>query len=244
MASRLVLLGTGTCVLDSARQASAVLVELPSTRFVFDFGRGIAVRLSQLGIRQDQLRHVILSHFHPDHFSDLLPYLHAGLYSPSDPRRENLHIYGPDGLQEVVSDLARLAGLQELAGEAPFRLELHRLGERITIDGISISCRHLPPAGNHGIRFQHGGRAVVLTGDSEFHQQEVDFVRGAQLAVIDAGHLNDQEIVELAATGRPATLVCSHLYRELDEERLRRHARERGFHGTLVVGEDLMEFPL
>ena len=84
--ARLVLLGTGTCQLEDGRAASSVLVELDGLRLLFDCGRGIAARLAELGYRQDQLRHVVVSHFHADHVSDLIPLLQAGSWSRSDPR--------------------------------------------------------------------------------------------------------------------------------------------------------------
>jgi ribonuclease BN (tRNA processing enzyme) len=36
-----------------------------------------------------------LTHFHPDHISDLIPLLQAGAWSRRDLRTSDLHIYGP-----------------------------------------------------------------------------------------------------------------------------------------------------
>ncbi|MEE8278853.1 MAG: MBL fold metallo-hydrolase, partial [Thermoanaerobaculia bacterium] len=86
MSDRLLLLGTGTCQLEAERTASSVLIELGDLRLVYDFGRGVTRRLAQLDLRQDEIEHVVISHFHPDHVSDLIPYLHAASHSPIDPR--------------------------------------------------------------------------------------------------------------------------------------------------------------
>ena len=67
---RLVILGTGTCQLEPNRMASSVLVQLPEAQFVFDMGRGISLRLVEVGLRQDDIEHVVLSHFHADHIGD------------------------------------------------------------------------------------------------------------------------------------------------------------------------------
>jgi ribonuclease BN (tRNA processing enzyme) len=88
--ARLALIGTGTCQLEDGRTASSVLVELDGLRLVFDCGRGVAARLAELGYRQDQLRHVVVSHFHADHVSDLVPLLQAGSWSRTDPRSRDL----------------------------------------------------------------------------------------------------------------------------------------------------------
>ena len=93
--------------------ASAALVELDELAVVFDFGRGVATRLAESGLKQNEIEHVVLSHFHPDHFSDLIPYLHGGLYSQIDPRTTDLHVYGPTGLEELGDKVLDLAGCAE-----------------------------------------------------------------------------------------------------------------------------------
>jgi ribonuclease BN (tRNA processing enzyme) len=62
--------------------------------------------------------------------------------------------------------------------------------------------------------------------------------------VIDSGHLDDDELVELAVQSGARRIVCSHLYRDLDAEALGSRAAARGFCGEILVGRDLMIFPL
>jgi ribonuclease BN (tRNA processing enzyme) len=247
---RLVILGTGTCQLEEHRAASAALVEMGDLRLVFDFGRGVATRLAGLGLAQDDVEHVVLSHFHPDHVSDLIPYLQAAAWSQVDPRSRDLHVWGPTGLDVQLMRLLSLFGPHDLARPERYRVVLHEVrGEELTIEGRNgelhgLVFGDLPPAGNHGLKWTWKGRTYVLTGDSSFHEQEVALVTGAELAVIDAGHLTDDEIVELAAATGAGTLVCSHLYRELDAADLGERAARRGYGGRIVVGRDLMSFEL
>lgn len=238
-APRLRLLGTGTCQLQPERAASSVLVEWPDLRVVFDFGRGIALRLTELGYRQDDIEHVVLSHFHPDHLSDLIPYLHAACWSQTDLRRSDLHVYGPPGLEVQLMRLLSLFGPQDLSRPEHFRVWLHEIhDDEFEIAGHRFDFVDLPPAGNHGLRFELLGKTCALTGDSHFHDAEVDFLRDVDLAVIDSGHLSDAEIVELAVRSSPNVLVCSHLYREVDAAGLQAQASRRGFSGKILRGED------
>jgi ribonuclease BN (tRNA processing enzyme) len=241
--ARLVLLGTGTCQLEPDRAASAVLVELAGSRFVFDFGPGVARRLVGLGLQQDDLGDIVLSHFHPDHLSDLVPFIHAALYSPADTRSRSLSIHGPAGIVEVVETLLSIVGFPE-AKDAPFRVVAREVEGWLQIGDLSAVYSPLPPAGNHGLRFEHGGRTYAITGDSHYHEAEIEFLRGLDLAIVDSGHLEDAELVELAAHTGLEVLVCSHQYRSLDEEALNRGARERGYTGTIVVARDGMTFAL
>jgi ribonuclease BN (tRNA processing enzyme) len=237
---QLILLGTGTCRLEPDRAASAVLVDTGTMRLVFDFGRGVATRLVTLGLTQDDLGHVVLSHYHPDHLSDLIPYLQAGNYSPDDPRGRDLHVYGPPGLGAVMRSIVHLVGEGDLFGQERFRVHTHELGPgRHPIGGHPFRFTDLPPAGNQGLRFDLAGTRCALTGDSHFHDGEVAFLRDADLAVIDSGHLTDDEIVRLLVDSRVQRVVCSHFYRELDIAALEAGARSLGWTGSLEAGRDL-----
>ena len=244
MSNRIVLLGTGTCQLQTHRMASSVLVELDDLRLVYDLGRGVTLRLVELGLRQDDLEHIVLSHFHPDHLSDLVAYLQAGAWSQIDPRHRDLHIYGPIGLEVQLMRILGLFGPDTLCREH-YRIHLHEVrDDRLVIGAHDFGFADLPPADNRGLELRHGGRTYVFTGDSWYHEKEVAFLRGADLAVIDAGHLDDQEIVKLAVRTQVPRIVCSHLYRELDEEEMGARARDAGYQGRLIIGRDLMELEI
>lgn len=243
-ALRLTLLGTGTCQLEPGRAASSVLVELPDLRLVFDLGRGVADRLVAHGLRQDDVEHLVLSHFHPDHLSDLVPYLHAAAWSRIDPRSRDLHVWGPEGVEVQLGRLLSLFEARTLRRD-DWRVVVHEVTDGgIEIAGHRFGFHPLPPAGNHGLRLEALGRVAALTGDSSFHDAEVALLAGAELAVIDSGHLSDDEIVELAVASGAERIVCSHLYRELDLAELAARAAGRGYRGELVAGRDGDRFEL
>lgn len=224
--------------------ASSVMIELGELRLIYDLGRGIANRLAEVGLKQDDVEHVVLSHFHPDHLSDLIPYLQAASWSQIDPRSKDLHIYGPIGLEVQLMRLLGLFGPDTLVREH-FRVHLHETrGDRLVIGAHAFDFVDLPPADNRGLKLTHTGRTYAFTGDSSFHQQEVAFLQGADLAVIDSGHLEDREILELAVATQVPCIVCSHLYRELDEKTINEKARAKGYAGRLIVGQDLMSFEI
>ena len=54
--------------------------------------------------------------------------------------------------------------------------------------------------------------------------------------------LTDDEIVELASLSKVKFMACSHLYRDVDEERLNLLSKKKGYGGRLVVAKDLMRF--
>lgn len=241
--SSLTLLGTGTCQIEFERRASSVLLELDGTYILFDCGHGIVQRLLEHGIKHYQIERILLSHFHPDHISDLIPFLHAGAYSQRDPRNADVHVYGPSGVQWLVDNLLNTYGLN--LSQLSFQVHTHEIAAGpFTVSEYPFEFVSLPPTGNHGVRFSYGNKIYALTGDSHFHNEEIAFLQGTDLAVIDSGHLTDTEIVALAAASQAKVIVCSHLYRELNALGLQKLAVERGYNGTILIGHDLMSFIL
>ena len=245
--SSITLLGTGTCQIEQKRRASSVLLELGGLGdlpILFDCGHGVVQRLLEAGIRHNRLNHVILSHFHPDHVSDLIPLMHAGAWSRRDPRTTDLHIYGPVGTQHLIDNLMNTFGASSFS-QPSYQVRVHEItGDSFTIDQYHFDFISLPPANNHGLRFTWNGRRYAITGDSDFHEQEIDFLRGIDLAIIDSGHPTDEEIVQLAVQSQAKAIVCSHLYRELQAEVLQKQANDAGYTGTFIVGGDLTSFVL
>src|SRR2546429_9604578 len=95
--STITLLGTGTCQIEVERRASSVLLDLEGMYVLFDCGHGIVQRLLEAGVRHKPLEQNVLSHFHPHHVSDIIPFPPAGAWSQRGPRPTDIHIYGPTG---------------------------------------------------------------------------------------------------------------------------------------------------
>ncbi|MEO6892481.1 MAG: ribonuclease Z [Ktedonobacteraceae bacterium] len=242
--SSLILLGTGTCQIEHEHRASSVLIELHRKRVLFDCGHGTVQRLLEVGVRHSEIEHVVVSHFHPDHISDLVPLLHAGAWSRRNPRTTDLHIYGQPGLQRVFD------GLKNVFGASSFEQSHYQIVIHEVTDGPVQTSFHmfefisLPPTHNHGLRFEWGGKRYAITGDSHFHEQEIDFLRDVDMAIIDSGHLQDEEIVQIALASRAKTIICSHLYRQINALQLQALAESAGYTGTIIVGHDLLKFIL
>jgi ribonuclease BN (tRNA processing enzyme) len=242
--SSIILLGTGTCQIEYERRASSVLIQLDALPVLFDCGHGVVQRLLEVGIQHNELNHIVVSHFHPDHVSDLIPFLHAGAWSRRNARTTDLHIYGPPDIQRIIDGFRDIFGVSSLQ-QPTYDVLVHEVaGERFSIGSYEFDFISLPPAGNHGLRFVRRDKQYAITGDSNFHEKEIAFLSKVDLAIIDSGHLEDDEIVQLAVASQAKTIVCSHLYREINALYLQTLAEKAGYEGTILVGRDLMSFVL
>lgn len=235
-----VLLGTGTCELNPKRNASAALFRLrDGLNVAFDFGRGTPLALARRGIRQDQLQHIVISHFHPDHSSALPEYLQAACWSKDDPRSTPLNIYGPRGIVGLIDRFRALYGASEFHKPGSFEVNVHPVsGPTLKIDGYTFEYVYLPRHKNHGIGLSVNGRRYVHTADGYYSQNLVRFINGAEVAVVDYGHQNAAQILKLALRAKPKILVLSHISREPPIRMIRAAARAGGYQGSIQIGRD------
>ena len=223
------------------RRASSVLIELDDTKILFDCGHGVLQRLLEIRVHPNNINHIILSHFHPDHVSDLIPFLHTGAKANHDPRTTDLHIYGPVGVRSFIDKVEKLFQPDTFRLPSYYDIVVHEIGEEdFRIGPYSFEFVSLPPYGNHGLRFTWKGKFFAITGDSYFHDQEIDFLRNVDLAIIDAGHLEEDKIIQLSVASQAKVIICSHIYEEIDRYRLQELARAQGYQGTIEVGRDLL----
>jgi ribonuclease BN (tRNA processing enzyme) len=99
---RITLLGTGTPILDPARKASAVLIEIGEDKLLFDAGRGVTTQLARAAIPPQQVNPIFITHHHYDHIGNLGEFLLTSWHSG---RETPLTVYGPPGTTEIVAAL-------------------------------------------------------------------------------------------------------------------------------------------
>ena len=139
-----------------------------------------------------------------------------------------------------------------------------------TVGGLHVQSVHLADSNNHGVSFSVGGTRYAFTADATvFSDELVEFCKDASVCVFDFGHLTNirqedgsfvfdqSQAVSLLSRANPRKMYACHIYlRYLQEQLYSRDerkqeiariitststaARESGFTGQLIVGEDGM----
>jgi len=107
MKFEVLILGTGSATPAYGRHPSSQVVNFNEALFLVDCGEGTQTQLSRFGIRMNRLSHVFISHLHGDHYFGL-PGLLASMHLNG--RTNDLHVYGPPGLGEILDLQFRHAG--------------------------------------------------------------------------------------------------------------------------------------
>ena len=170
------LLGTGSPLPDPTRAGPATLIGAGSTAMLVDAGRGVQIRLTAAGVVAPMLSGIFLTHLHSDHITDLNDLITMHWVLLPEPRAQR--IWGPVGTQELVNDT-----LEMLAPDIVYRMAHHAdlnepplvevaevaSGDVIELGDLTIrvgEVDHRPVAPAVGYRFEHAGKAVVVSGDT------------------------------------------------------------------------------
>jgi ribonuclease BN (tRNA processing enzyme) len=222
----LTVIGSGTGVPSLRRGAPCLAVKAAGRLLVLDLGAGSLRSLLRLGFDFSAIDLLALTHLHPDHVGDLIPFLFATRYSLGYTRREPFRLLAARGfarfhhrLNEAFAGWVEpppgLMDLRELAPDAPD--EVREAGLLIR----SAPTNHTE--GSLAFRVEAEGRSLVYSGDTDESDSLVDLARGADLLVLEAanpfkvpGHLTPAEAGRLAAAAGVARLLLTHFYPPCD----------------------------
>src|SRR5437773_911268 len=150
----LVTVGTGTVAPSARRTCPCHWVARGELRMLLDCGAGSLHRLAEFGLPWHQVTHVVLTHFHPDHWGELPMLVYALKYTTEPPRSEPFVILGPPG---VV--LAPGGACYGFAPDSPTGRRLgHGCGsEAISLDALLSSGRNFGPGQTCGHPLSRAG---------------------------------------------------------------------------------------
>jgi len=244
---RLTILGSGTCVPSLTRNASGYYLSISDRHILIDCGSGTLLQLERAGKHYQVIDAVFVTHLHPDHVSDLIPFIHALMATPGFVREKGLLIAGPKGIRRFVESC--VFGL--LKKPKTFDCEIVEMEDKLTLgDTLVLATRTLHSANSLAYRFETGEISVVFTGDCDYDQNLVSFSADADLLIIDCsfpdamkvrGHLVPRECGLIAKKARIKRIVLSHIYPTPFPDDIRIEECKRVYDGDIVLAEDLME---
>jgi ribonuclease Z len=280
---RVTLLGTGVPTPRADRFGPSTLIEAGGRKLLIDAGRGATIRLSQLGVPMGRIDALLLTHFHSDHTSGIPDlWLTGWLQSHFARRTTPFHVIGPTGARALMSGL-EAAYQRDIQiriedeklppeGAAVVVDEFQRDGVVFDRDGlrvIAFEVDHgaaITPA--YGYRVEYGGRVAVISGDTRYNENVVQFATGADLLIhevaiarpelmsepfiqrIMAHHTTAREAGMVFSRTQPRLAAFTHLVFLASETTgpasiadLVAQTRET-YGGPLEVGEDLMSFTI
>ncbi len=94
------ILGSNSATPAFNRNPTSQLLRIGQEQLLVDCGEGTQMRLLALKQRASRIRYIFISHLHGDHYLGLVGLL-SSLHLNG--REEDLHLYGPPGLDEIIT---------------------------------------------------------------------------------------------------------------------------------------------
>lgn len=220
---------------------SSYLVQHDGFNLVLDLGGGALGRLQEYVSIAD-IGAIVISHPHPDHYTDLLQLsiaLHWGAHGSSA-----LPLFVPEGFFAHVSG-ALMSGTRE-AWEESFSMAEVRGADTFEAGPFSVGVSLMPHTETSvGYRVTAGGRTLAYTGDTGPGDEVPEMMRDSHLVLSEATYVDGREQVfhltarQAAAYAKQAgveRLVLTHLEPGVDPAASLAQAVE-AFDGEITVAE-------
>jgi len=226
MTLSLVTVGTGTVAPSATRGSPAHWVERDGLRLLLDCGPGTMHHLVRFGLAWEQVTHIALSHFHPDHFGELPALLFALRHATT--RIEPVVVLGPPGTVQLVRRLADGFGDWMLDPGYPIGVLDVQAGEPFPLGSSDVTLDvhrtpHTPESVALAVQGPEG--RIVYTGDTGPSDALGRWAEGADLLLAEcslpddraiAGHLTPASAGRLARVAGPKQLVLTHFYPQVE----------------------------
>lgn len=250
------ILGSGTCVPSLQRSSPSALVETATAKVLFDLGAGTMRRLLEAGTTISEITHIFLTHFHPDHIGELVPFIFSTKYPATYRRRTPFIIGGSRGIKAFYNGLKNVFGTWIELDHGLIRfIEFDTTHpDRFNDDGFDIVTYPL----NHiessvGFRIEtDGGLIIVYTGDTDVCDNVIELAGDADILICESalpdelkvdGHLTPSHAGDIASMAQVKNLILTHFYPECNNVDLEAQCRTT-YTGPLLLARDLMKLEL
>jgi len=242
----IIIIGSGTGVPNPRRGAPALMVRGGGLTVQCDLGSGTLKAQADQGLDFNDLDVVFLSHWHPDHVGDLVPFLFATRYALGYTRTRPFILLAARGFGEFFTRLKGAFG--DWIEPPPGLMQVQELGpdrDEVQLGTLAVKAAPVNHIGSSlAARLEADGKAVVYSGDTDWSETLIDLMRGADLAILEAsfptkmaGHLTPEEAGEMAARAGVPRLLLTHIYPPGDRVDLRA-AAARAYPGEIMVAAD------
>ena len=223
--------GTGSpdIYMQYIRKPACLAVIADGYFLLFDAGDGSIQTLAHLKLPYPDLQHIFMTHWHSDHFAGLGMLINARWYSG---RIQAVTVYGPYGIQQVMSGIAKAyyldvlfraitgAGLlvPKLAYATTKLISIEQLDKPIfttkTFTVTPFAVDHEPVFPALGYRLNYKGCSIVISGDTRVAPNLEKNARNADVLINEAfSHTLRQKQDEKLAAQWPSPRDNAEAYR-------------------------------
>jgi ribonuclease Z len=216
--AKVVTLGTAAVVRDEAHAHTYMALSGERGFYLIDCADSPVLRIRRAGLVLEDLRGLIITHFHPDHVLGVpILLIEASILGRTDP----LSIYGIQDVTDRYNALMDLFRRDEWPGffDTPCHVVSEEVGALVLDDDdfriTAAPVQHVVP--NMGLRIEskNGGGVVAYSSDTAPCDTVVELARDADILIHEAagptpGHSSAAQAGEIARRAGARRLVLVH----------------------------------
>ena len=207
---RVIILGSSNAIASLEHENTHMAVVGQERMVLVDCVSNPILRLEKANLDFNDLTDLILTHFHPDHVSGV-PLLLMDMWLMG--RRKPLNVYGLHHTLDRIEDLMGFYGWSEWPDFYPvafYRLPSQEMTPVLDCADFRIfssPVRHLLPTLGLRFEFNHNGKIMAYSGDTEPCAQVIRLAEGADILIHESagatrGHLPRSRPVKSRARQR------------------------------------------
>jgi len=216
----LTVLGSGTGWIRLDRNSAGYLVKTQGLNLLLDCGPGVIKQFLKTGHSLEDIDAIFISHFHPDHVSDLIPLFFAMRYEMGYKRESPVDVFTSELFVEFFSHLKKAFNewVEPPEGKVRFNLLPNKESEFQLggLKGKTLPVKHNPES--LAIRLEFEGKSLVYSGDTGYTENLIKLAEGADLLIVECSnppgvrlehHLSPEEVADIAAQAKVKRLLVS-----------------------------------
>jgi ribonuclease BN (tRNA processing enzyme) len=230
MAVRLTVVGSSPAWPNPGGSQSGYLVEDGGGRLLLDCGPGVLGRLRELDGGWPRVDAVVITHWHLDHWGDLVPWVWGTLKGPGHDARHPELWLPPEG-RERIRDFGSRLGWDDMFDQT-FEIRDYAGDEPFEAAGFTVLARRLPHYTllTFGLRVTNGSHSLVYSGDTGPDAALAELAHDVDLLICEAtlehgdldgtprGHLSAEEALDAFHASGARRLLITHRPGELPLE--------------------------
>ncbi|UCC91428.1 MAG: MBL fold metallo-hydrolase [Candidatus Aenigmatarchaeota archaeon] len=218
MSMNITFLGTAggrIVIMTQMRGSGGFVLEMDMERIHVDPGPGALVRAKQYGVNLRKLTGLIVSHAHPDHYTDA----EMVIESMTQGTRKKRGVL-------IGNEFVIKGGGEYRQAISPFHLkileryEILRPGKKTKIGKIEITATRTKHGEEKALGFVFkGSKTLGYTGDGEYFQGQEKYFRGCDYLVVNVlrpsnvkwpEHMNTNQAAKLIGLVKPKLAILQH----------------------------------
>ena len=223
MTFELIILGSSSALPTSTRHPTAQLLNVDEHFFLIDCGEATQMQLRKYKLKFQRINHIFISHLHGDHYLGLM-----GLLSTMHllGRKNEIHIYAPPGLKEIIDVQYKYAktgfnynlAFHFLKMDEP---EILFEDEKLTVETILMN--HKIPCWGFVFREKSksskSGRSFAYCSDTCYDESIIEKIKGVDVLYHEATYMQNM-LVRAKETFHSTTIEAGTIAKKAEVKKL------------------------